>query len=64
MSNLLMKVIAWRLLSFLVSMIINCILFGDVARSFWITAIVMGIFTVLHYIFEVTWSKFFLNVGV
>jgi len=54
----LKKVIAWRILSFLVSMVINFFVLGSWDKSFWLTVVLMAVFTIMHYYFEMAWEKF------
>ncbi len=51
------KVIAWGVLSFFVTILINYIVFGSWNKSFWLTLVLMTIFTILHYYFEIMWEK-------
>ena len=51
------KVVAWRVLSFFVTILINYIVFGSWNKSFWLTLVLMTIFTILHYYFEIMWEK-------
>jgi len=51
------KVIAWRFLSFFVTIFINYLVFGSWNKSFWFTVVLMTIFTILHYYFEMMWEK-------
>ena len=51
------KVIAWRFLSFFVTIFINYLVFGSWNKSFWFTVVLMTIFTILHYYFEMIWEK-------
>jgi uncharacterized membrane protein len=51
------KVIAWRFLSFFVTILINYLVFGSWNKSFWFTVVLMTIFTILHYYFEMMWEK-------
>jgi len=55
--NRIKKVIAWRILSFFVTILINYIVFGSWNKSFWLTVFLMTVFTILHYYFEIIWEK-------
>jgi len=58
MSLRVKKVMAWRVISFTVSMIINYFVFNDWDTSFWFTCFIMALFTVMHYYFEIGWEHY------
>lgn len=57
MSDTLRKVIAWRLISFVVAMIYNLVFLGGWQKSFLLTVALMTVLTVIHYAFEKWWDR-------
>jgi uncharacterized membrane protein len=56
-SDTVKKVIAWRLISFVVAMIYNLVFLGGWQKSFLLTVALMTVLTVIHYAFEKWWDK-------
>jgi uncharacterized membrane protein len=57
MKNKLMKVIAWRGISIIITLLVMWAATGDVRSATGITLLLHSILTLGHYIFETTWEK-------
>jgi len=55
-NNVILKVIVWRILSILMTLIILYIITGDTQEASWITVLLHTVFTIGHYIFELVWE--------
>jgi len=62
-SELVLKVVAWRILSILITLIVLYTITGDTQETTWITILLHTLFTIGHYMFELAWGKFF-KIGV
>lgn len=58
MKDKLLKVIAWRLISITITLIILAVVMGDVGSATGITFFLHGFLTVCHFAFENLWEKF------
>jgi len=56
MNEKLRKVIAWRVVSLVFSLLITWLYLGEIQRSLELTLILMGTLTIIHYIFESIWD--------
>ncbi len=56
MSEKLRKVIVWRIISLISSLLITWLYLGEIQRSLELTLILMGTLTIIHYIFESIWD--------
>ena len=56
-NSLLKKVIAWRLVSILITLAFIYITVGDIARATWLTIALHTMLTVFHYSFEKLWTR-------
>ena len=56
-AELILKVVAWRILSILITLIVLFAVTGDTQEATWITILLHTIFTVTHYIFERLWES-------
>ncbi len=57
--ELVLKVMAWRAISILITLIVLYIITGDTQETTWITILLHTLFTVGHYMFELAWGNFF-----
>ncbi len=55
--NDLTKVISYRVLSLITTLIISMMYFGEIKKSLPFTIILMSALTILHYIFEKIWNR-------
>jgi uncharacterized membrane protein len=53
----LAKVIAWRTISILLTLVITYMYVGSIAHSLILTTILTFIMTFTHFIFEILWDK-------
>lgn len=51
------KVIVWRVLSIIVSMLIAYLYLGEIRSAGELTVILTIVMTTLHYFFEIWWSR-------
>ena len=58
-SELILKVVAWRIISILITLIVLYTITGDTQETTWITILLHTLFTIGHYMFELAWGKFF-----
>jgi len=58
-SELVLKVVAWRIISILITLAVLYIMTGDTQETTWITILLHTLFTIGHYIFELAWGRFF-----
>ena len=56
-AELILKVVAWRILSILITFIVLFAVTGDTQEATWITILLHTIFTLAHYIFERCWES-------
>jgi len=56
-SELILKVVAWRLISILITLIVLYAVTGDTQETTWITILLHTLFTIGHYVFERVWEK-------
>lgn len=56
--NNLRKVIYWRVISVIVSILIAYFYLGELYDSFEMTMVEAFFLTLIHYVFEETWSKY------
>jgi uncharacterized membrane protein len=61
--ELVLKVMAWRLLSILITLVVLYAVTGDTQETTWITILLHTLFTIGHYIFEVLWGKLYKERG-
>lgn len=61
--ELILKVVAWRIISILITLAVLYAITGDTQETTWITILLHTLFTIGHYIFELAWIKFF-KIGV
>ena len=61
MKHRLVKVITWRLLSILITMIVMWLATGDIREATGVTLVLHLLLTVANYIFETVWEE--INVG-
>lgn len=59
--NTLKKVVVWRCISVLITLIVMCIATGSVASATGITLFLHVLLTAGHYTFEIFWEKSFRN---
>jgi len=57
MRDVIIKVILWRAVSIVITMILILCMTGDVRQATWFTLILHTILTVTHYIFENIWNR-------
>ena len=57
MKNKLYKVIAWRIISILVTLMFLFVVTGDIKSSTGLTLLLHCILTASHLVFETTWEK-------
>lgn len=55
--ELVLKVMAWRLLSILITLVVLYAVTGDTQETTWITMLLHTLFTMGHYVFELAWNK-------
>jgi len=55
--ELILKVVAWRILSILITLIVLYAVTGDTQEATWITILLHTLFTVCHYGFESLWES-------
>jgi len=58
-SELILKVVLWRIISILMTLIVLYTVTGDTQETTWITILLHTLFTIGHYIFEVLWNKLY-----
>ena len=56
--NKVLKVMYWRLLSFIVAGLISWSYLGELRSSLELTIILTVVMTVVHYCFEIAWEKY------
>ena len=56
--NLIKKVIAWRLISIMITLAVMYAVTGDVKSASGITLLLHVLLTMCHYSFEKLWAKF------
>ena len=61
--ELVLKVMALRLLSILITLVVLYAVTGDTQETTWITILLHTLFTIGHYIFEVLWGKLYKERG-
>ena len=61
--ELILKVVAWRIISILMTLIVLYTITGDTQETTWVTILLHTLFTIGHYMFELAWGKFF-KIGV
>ena len=57
--ELILKVIIWRILSILITLVTLYAITGDTQETTWITLLLHTLFTIGHYTFELAWGRFF-----
>ena len=57
--NLILKVVAWRIISILMTLVVLYAVTGDTQETTWITILLHTLFTLGHYVFEVAWGKLY-----
>ena len=57
--ELILKVMTWRIISILITLIVLYTITGDTQETTWITILLHTLFTIGHYMFELAWGKFF-----
>tara|TARA_R110000765_G_C18716912_1_gene583751 strand:+ start:20 stop:214 length:195 start_codon:yes stop_codon:yes gene_type:complete len=62
-NELVLKVVAWRIISILITLIVLYTITGDTQETTWITILLHTLFTIGHYIFEVVWGKLYKERG-
>jgi len=55
--ELILKVVAWRIISILMTLIVLYAITGDTQETTWITILLHTLFTIGHYVFERVWEK-------
>jgi uncharacterized membrane protein len=55
-NSVALKVIVWRILSILMTLIILYVITGDTQETTWVTALLHTVFTIGHYVFELVWE--------
>ncbi len=56
-SELILKVVLWRIISILITLIVLYAITGDTQETTWITILLHTLFTIGHYVFERVWEK-------
>ena len=56
-AELILKVVAWRIISILMTLIVLYAVTGDTQEATWITILLHAVFTIGHYIFERFWES-------
>jgi len=56
-SELILKVVVWRIISILITLIVLYAVTGDTQETTWITILLHTLFTIGHYVFELVWEK-------
>jgi uncharacterized membrane protein len=57
--ELILKVVIWRVLSILITLVTLYAITGDTQETTWITLLLHTLFTIGHYTFELAWGRFF-----
>ena len=57
--DILRKVIAWRVISIIITYIVMLIYIGDALAATWFSVFLHLFLTSINYIFEIVWSRFF-----
>ena len=57
-NKLALKVIIWRILSILMTLVVLYVVTKDIQETTWITVLLHTVFTIGHYIFEVLWERY------
>lgn len=58
-NNLVLKVVLWRIISILMTLVVLYAVTGDTQETTWITILLHTLFTLGHYVFEVVWAKLY-----
>jgi|TARA_R110000824_G_C15156956_1_gene671539 uncharacterized membrane protein len=58
-SELVLKVVAWRIISIFITLTVLYAITGDTQETTWITILLHTLFTIGHYTFELMWNKLY-----